>query len=310
MSKIVVADDEAELAAAIAERLGTEQFECIIASDGQEALDITKRELPEVIILDIMLPKLSGYEVCRRMLRDPQMYTTPILVLTALSDEPELLHALEQGADDVIAKPFRFDDLLRKVRGLVATRRSLNQLDPVLGLAGTDAVKRYINHRLARDEQIGVCYLEILHAQAFRHAHGSEPYMEAVKLGADTLKETRHDMEFFESFLGYVGNENFVAVMNIDQYEPYCRTVLSRFEQRIQLLYRPAERKQGYIVYCNGNGRESRAPMMRFWVGVVHNQHRRFHSANSIFQTLARLKGKIGEHPHGGMFIDRRCLGR
>jgi len=306
VGKIVIADDDAELAAVMAQRLGNEKFECIIASDGEQAFHITKHELPDIIILDIMLPKMSGYEVCRRMQRDPQLYTVPILVLTGLSDEPEVLHALEQGADDVATKPFRFDNLIQKVRGLMAMGNSLNQLHPIFGLAGTDAIKRHINHRLARDDQLAVCYVDILHSKAFRSVHGAERYLEAVKLGGETLKETREGFEFYDSFIGFMGGQDFVAVMNMDQYEPYCRTALSNFDQRVSSFYRPVERKQGYIIYNDGKGHEGKAPLMKMSIGVVHNEEREFHSARRIFEILTQLKSKIKQDSQGGLFVDRR----
>ncbi len=310
VGKIVIADDDTELAAVIAQRLGNEKFECIIASDGEEAFHITKRELPDVMILDIMLPKLSGYEVCRRMQRDPQLYTVPVLVLTGLSDEPEILHALEQGADDVVTKPFRFDNLIQKVRGLLAMKRSLNEPHPIFGLVGTDAIKRHINHRLARDDQLAVCYIDILHSKAFRSVHGADRYTQVVKLGADTLRETREGLEFYDSFIGYMGGQDFIAVMNIEQHEPYCKTILSSFEQRVTSFYRPVECKQGYIIYNDGKGRESKAPLMKLSIGVVHNEERKFHSARRIFEILTQLKSKIKEDAQGGLFVDRRCHAR
>jgi len=307
VGKIIIADDDAELAAVIAQRLGNEKFDCIIASDGEEAFHITKRELPDIIILDIMLPKMSGYEVCRRMLRDPQLYTVPILVLTGLSDEPEVLHALEQGADDVVTKPFRFDNLIQKVRGLLAMGNSLNQLHPIFGLAGTDAIKRHINHRLARDGQLAVCYIDILHSKAFRAVHGADRHTEVVKLGAETLKETREGLEFYDSFIWFIGGQDFVAVMNIEQYEQYCRTCVSSFDQQVSSFYRPVERKQGYIIYNDGKGREGKAPLMKMSIGVVHNEERKFHSARRIFEILTQIKSKIKQDSQGGLFVDRRC---
>jgi len=309
MSKVIVADDDTELAAMIAQRLGSEKFECHIANDGKAAFDTAKRRLPDIVILDIMLPKLSGYEVCRRMRRDPQLYKTPILVVTGLGDEPEVVHALQQGADDVITKPFRFDNLIQKTRALLAMKNSLDELHPVVDMVGTDAIKRHINHRLARDEHLAVCYIDIQHLRAFRNVHGTDRYTEVLRLGANVLKETRTGLEFYDSFLGYMGGKDFVAVMNMDQYEPYCRTVLSNFEQRAMSFYRPVERKQGYVIHSDGKGRESKAPLMHLSIGVVHNSNRKFLSAQAVFEVLAQLKDKINQETHGGMFVDQRRSG-
>jgi len=306
MDKVVIADDDTELATIIAQRLSNEKFKCLVTHDGREAYDMIKRELPDLVILDIMLPHLSGYEVCRRARRDPQLYATPILVLTGLRDEPEVVHALEQGADDLVAKPFRFDNLIQKARALLAMGKSLDEVDPVIGMVGTDAIKRHVNHRLARDEHVAVCYVDILHIQPFRHVYGAERYTEVLKLTAEILEGTRTGLTFFDSFLGHMGGTDFVAVLTMDQYEPYCRTVLSSFEQRIPTYYRAVERKQGYVIYRDGKGRESKAPLMHLSVGVVHNQHRKFHGAQEVWEALRQMKSWTRAEPNGGLFVDRR----
>jgi DNA-binding response OmpR family regulator len=310
MKKLLIVEDDKQLAHVIAQRLGADEFQCILVHDGEQAFAAAKQELPDVIILDVMLPSVTGYELCRRIRRDPQLYSIPILILTGLGDEPEVVHALEQGADDHMAKPFRFDILIKKLQTLVAMRESLDRRDTETGLAGTDAVKRQINHRLARGEKIAVCYFDILHAPAFRTVHGSAQFADVIKTAANSLRETRENMKFYDLFLGYMGGQHFVAVTNYDQFTSYCNTVTMTFNQRVLPLYRPIERQQGYVVYTDVKGRESKAPMMRLSIGVVHNHSRRFQSARHIFEVLTQVKSKAEENPDGGMFSDRRHADR
>ena len=117
--KILVVDDDLELVGLVGFALRAEDYAVVEASDGAEALLLFQREQPDLVILDINLPNLNGFEVCRRMRAEA---TTPILMLTARSTEDDHVHGLDQGADDYLTKPFSPQTLLAHVRALL--RRS------------------------------------------------------------------------------------------------------------------------------------------------------------------------------------------
>jgi two-component system alkaline phosphatase synthesis response regulator PhoP len=120
--KILVVDDEAVLVETIAYNLEQAGYQVITVADGASALEGARRIKPDLIILDIMLPEIDGFEVCRRLRRESMTATTPILMLTAKSDEIDKVVGLEVGADDYVTKPFGRRELLARVRALL--RRS------------------------------------------------------------------------------------------------------------------------------------------------------------------------------------------
>ncbi len=120
--KILVVDDEAVLVETIAYNLEQAGYQVITAGDGSSALLVAHRELPDLIILDIMLPEMDGLEVCRQLRRESNTSTTPIMMLTARGEEIDKVVGLEVGADDYVTKPFGRRELLARVRALL--RRS------------------------------------------------------------------------------------------------------------------------------------------------------------------------------------------
>jgi DNA-binding response OmpR family regulator len=120
--KILVVDDEAILVEAIAYNLEQAGYRVVTAADGSSALDAARSEIPDLIILDVMLPGMDGLEVCRQLRRESATATTPIVMLTAKSDEIDKVVGLEVGADDYVTKPFARRELLARVRALL--RRS------------------------------------------------------------------------------------------------------------------------------------------------------------------------------------------
>jgi two-component system OmpR family response regulator len=115
-SKILVVEDDTNLLATLRYNLQRESFDVVTAVDGVEALEVARREKPELIVLDVMLPKLSGFEVCRILRKE---MTVPILMLTAKNEEVDKIVGLEIGADDYMTKPFSMRELLARLRSML-----------------------------------------------------------------------------------------------------------------------------------------------------------------------------------------------
>lgn len=126
--KILIADDEEDIRAIIQYNLEKEGYETILAKDGNEAIDLAKKEKPDLIILDIMMPYKTGFEVCQIIRTNAEMNDTLILFLTALNDEHSQINGLEYGGDDYISKPIGPKLLLSRVNALL---RRLNKEDAV-----------------------------------------------------------------------------------------------------------------------------------------------------------------------------------
>ena len=121
LSTILVVDDEPALLATIAYNLRKEGLQVLTAADGALALDVARREQPDLIVLDLMLPKVDGLEVCRTIRQSPApaLRTVPILMLTAKVDEVDKVVGLELGADDYVTKPFSMRELLARVKAML-----------------------------------------------------------------------------------------------------------------------------------------------------------------------------------------------
>ena len=122
--KILVVEDEPTLVETLEYNLSRQDYEVITAMDGQEALDLARREHPDLVVLDLMLPTIDGIEVCR-LLR--QEMNVPILMLTARDEEVDKVVGLEVGADDYMTKPFSMRELMARVKALLRRERLIRQ---------------------------------------------------------------------------------------------------------------------------------------------------------------------------------------
>ena len=114
--KILVVDDEVDLVKTIQFSLEVEGYTVLVSNDGEDALSQARKENPDLILLDIMLPKLDGYKVCRLLKFDERYKHIPILMMTAKTQEKDKVLGRETGADEYITKPFDMDELMEKIK--------------------------------------------------------------------------------------------------------------------------------------------------------------------------------------------------
>jgi DNA-binding response OmpR family regulator len=114
--KIFIVEDELDFLSTLRERLEFEGYVVATAVDGEQALGKIPEEKPDLILLDIMLPEMNGYQVCRELQSNPETKTIPVVVVTAKSQESDKFWAKETGADDYLTKPFEMEELLQKIQ--------------------------------------------------------------------------------------------------------------------------------------------------------------------------------------------------
>jgi CheY-like chemotaxis protein len=300
-------DDDKDLAELLEAKLQAEGHETFVINTGEGAFEYAKEVKPDICILDIMLPGVTGYQICRRMRRDPELYKCAVLVLTALVEEPEIIHGLEQGADDYLAKPFKLERLMDKLASLNALLATIDSRNRVTNLPGTEAIKQEINHQLARDTAIGVVYIDMVGFKPYCASRGPEGQKQALLFMAKLLNELNRGLGIYETFVAHMGGEHFVVLLRIEDYERFAQALTEAFDKEVRALYTPEELENGYITAVDKRGKEVRCPPMLLSVGVVHTEFRRFKGAKKIFEVLAQVR-QISEPKDGKsvVFIDRR----
>ncbi len=131
-SKILIADDNEQNRELLEAYLSDGAYEIDMAVDGQSTLDKVKSFEPDLVLLDIMMPKLSGYEVCQRLKADPKTHDIPILMVTALNEMGDIEKAVVAGCDDFLTKPVNRLELTTRVRSLLRVRHLTNERDRLL----------------------------------------------------------------------------------------------------------------------------------------------------------------------------------
>src|SRR5918912_310818 len=127
-ARVLVVDDVDVNVKLLEAKLSAEYFDVLTASSGPAALEVAARELPDIVLLDIMMPQMDGFEVCRRLKSDGRTADIPVVMVTALSDVADRVRGLEAGADDFLTKPVNDIALFARVRSLVRLKRMMEEL--------------------------------------------------------------------------------------------------------------------------------------------------------------------------------------
>ena len=161
MARILIAEDETDMAMGLRDNLQFEGYEVFVAADGEAALKLATEKSPDLVLLDIMMPKLDGLEVCKRIRQAG--FTIPILMLTAKSQEIDIVRGLEMGADDYVTKPFSIRELLARIKAALRRTGAGKNLSRIMriGDATVDLVKGNVD-RPGQTHHLGHFEFEIL----------------------------------------------------------------------------------------------------------------------------------------------------
>ncbi|MCG8421147.1 MAG: response regulator [Proteobacteria bacterium] len=231
MKKIVLAEDDDAIAHMVNMTLGDAGFLCLRASDGEEALNLVRLHAPDLLVLDVMMPRLDGREVARRIKEDVLLSRTPILMLTALASVDDKVEGIDAGADAYMVKPFDLRELSAQVKALIRASTRERQRNPTTDLPGSGAVEDHILQSLAKNEDIAVAHMTVREFDTYVDQVGFPRAETLIKaLGEMILDKVRtHSPE--KPFLGHLGGADFIAVVSPDSAERLSEETITVFEK-------------------------------------------------------------------------------
>lgn len=246
LKKIVIAEDDDAIAHMTNMALGDAGFLCLRARDGEEALKLVKAHDPDLLVLDVMMPRVDGHEVARRLKADVMWSRTPILMLTALADSDQAVSGLEAGADAYMAKPMDLREFAARCKALIRAARRERDRNPTTNLPGSRAIDEEIDGALKRGNPTAVVHIDILNWDEYADAIGIARSEDTVKNLGGWLLDAARQVSGGGAFVGHIGGADFVAVLSQEHAEPFVQRAIAAFENHVTTL--PDEAKQLALV--------------------------------------------------------------
>jgi len=197
---ILVVDDDRNLRKIIATNLELAGYDVSVASSGNDALQLLDGIQPDLVLLDVMMPGLDGYETARRIRRHPMNANVPIIMLTAKSEVEDKVTGFEAGADDYMTKPFGPQELLARVRAKIRRVESDSSLSPLTRLPGNLAIEAELRRRIQGSDPYAVLFADLVNFQAFNAVYGfthwDEPILLLPSTTVDAVRRLRTLLHF------------------------------------------------------------------------------------------------------------------
>jgi diguanylate cyclase (GGDEF)-like protein len=303
---ILVVDDDPDIARFVEVNLRSAGYDVSVAGDGQEALDRAADLRPDLVLLDVMMPRLDGFEVAQRLRKNPQTANTSIIMLTAKALSSDKVTGLQSGADDYIIKPFDPIELLARVKGTLRRAKEMRNLSPLTGLPGNIRIQEEIERQVREHRPFAVLYLDLDNFKTYNDKYGFVRGDRLIQGTARMLQDAvmAHDTD---GFVGHVGGDDFVAVVGPEAAEDVAKDVCARFDQDRNLYYEDEDIERGFVRMEDRKGVEQDIPLVSVSIGIATTSKRAFAHYGEAVAVATEMKQFAKRDGGSSYAVDRRA---
>jgi len=292
-ARLLIVEDDTDISNMLRIYFTGQNYEVDTALRGGDALEKTRQNLPHLIVLDIMLPDIDGFEVCRILRTNTRTSHVPIIFLTQKDERSDKLQGLELGADEYITKPFDIEELKLRVQRAIQRAEIQNLTDPRSGLPSGRLIEEQLR-RIIRMENWAFLDIRIRHYEAFKDVYGFVAGDDVLRFTAMLMGEVVDSMGTSNDFIGHAGGDNFIVITNEQGAPAMIKRMRERFDQEVLSHYSFMDREQGYIITRNADGQEQKVPLMSLSIGDVSPSRYDFADIREITELAAEARRKGG----------------
>jgi CheY-like chemotaxis protein len=293
--RILVVEDDLDISKMLRIYFDSQGYEVLVANRGNDALEICRRKLPNVVVLDIQLPDIDGYEVCRQLRNNTRTSYVPIIFLTQKDERSDKIAGLELGADDYITKPFDIEELKLRVEGAIRRSKREALTHPVSNLPAGKLIEEHLKRVKDSIEPWRLLYFGIKNVTAFKEAVGPIHVNEVVIYLADVMREAVEAHGTMNDFIGQASDNDFIVITTPEAAPLICKTIINRFNSESEVFYPFRMREAGKIIYRDIDDVQRQADFMKVVVGVVSSEDGPYADIMQITEDAAENR----RHGHG-----------
>jgi PleD family two-component response regulator len=288
-ARLLIVEDDSDISNMLRIYFMGLQYDVDIAPRGGDALEKTRQNLPHLIVLDIMLPDIDGFEVCRILRTNTRTSHVPIIFLTQRDERSDKLQGLELGADDYITKPFDIEELKLRVQRAITRAEQQSLTDPRSGLPSGRLIEDQLR-RIIRTKGWALMDARIDYFDAFKDVYGFVAADDVLRFTAMLMGEIVDELGSPSDFIGHAGGDNFIIICSEEKVAAIRQGLKSRFVAEVLSHYNFMDREQGYIVTYTESGQPVKTPLMALSIGVVSPSQQQFADIREITELAAEAR--------------------
>ena len=288
-ARILIVEDDFDISNMLKIYFNGLGYDVEIAGRGFTALEKTRQALPHLIVLDIMLPDIDGYEVCRQLRTSTRTSHIPIIFLTQKDERSDKLQGLELGVDDYITKPFDIEELKLRVQNAIARSERESLTDPRSGLPSGRLIEDQLR-TIIREQDWSFIDIRINYFDAFKEVYGFVAADDLIRFTTMLLAEVVDELGTINDFIGHPGGNSFVIVTPQECSAQIQQQIKQRFSEQVLSHYNFLDRENGYILTITDSGEQVETPLMSVSVGAVSPSQHQFADIREITELAAEAR--------------------
>jgi diguanylate cyclase (GGDEF)-like protein len=308
--KILAVDDEPDILRLTQFLLQSWGYEVTTASSGKEAIERAHGETPDLILMDVNMEEMNGFEACEVMKNDFATSFIPIIMLTSQDQVQNKIKGLGKGADDYIIKTVDPLELQARIEMVIRRTQEQSGANPLTRLPGNLAIDREIKKRLSGGAEFSICYCDLDNFKAYNDKYGYEAGDRVISHTARILMNAVRESGASSDFLGHIGGDDFVVVTTPRHDTEICTSVVDRFDATISEFYDEDDRRRNGIQVENRSGRLENFPIMTITVAVITGSRSELESTHLIAERAAELKKYLKRFRGSNYLSERRRSGK
>jgi diguanylate cyclase (GGDEF)-like protein len=312
---LLIIDDKKENIKILIELLKS-TYTIYFATDGLKGFDLAKSKKPDLILLDIMMDPIDGYEVCKRLKINTITSDIPVVFLTAVSDYKDEAKGFQVGGVDYITKPFVPVVIVERIKNQLRLSGSIKELkrlysvaldsNPITKLPGNNSIRNHISLLIEGRKKRTVFYIDLDNFKAYNDVYGFANGDRVILALSEIIKDTAEAMNILDIFMGHIGGDDFVITLNNDTAQAYIHNFMRDFDQKIKKYYNTKDIQQGFIRTKSRRGGELNFPIITVSIAGIDLEKTNYGSYLYLSDACAGLRHKAKQRDVSNCLMDKR----
>lgn len=303
---ILLIEDSSTIRQMVTMALHERGYSVKAAPDGVSGLHMLAEYTPDAILLDLNLPDIDGFEVCKHIKADPHCRNVPVLVMTSLGEPGFEIMAIEAGADDFVTKPVDPMVLDARIQMVVRRMRRERFANALTGLPANALTEERLAFQLVRKQPVGIAYLDIDGFRAFNLRYGFSRGDLLLRHVAGLILEALQFESCEDPFVGHMGADDFVVICGVDSIEKVAHDIANAFDTSIMDYYEDEDRERGFFVLRDRSGDQTEHGPLTVSIAVIKLEGYFPDSPISLTDVSHELLDYARSQPGSNVMVERR----
>lgn len=271
-----------------------------------ENIDVALKDIPALIIVNEDTISENAETICNKIRNNDDNSITPIIVVTSNIEREHRIRVLQEGATYFIKNPIDFEYLFYTINNITNLLYLNRKVSPLTNLPGNVQIQAEMKRRLMKKEYFVMLYLDLDNFKAYNDVYGFSKGDEIIKFTARTIINNVHAKDEDNNFVGHIGGDDFIAIVDDENFEEICQNIVLEFDKNIKKYFNEDDLKKGYLEVPNRKGIIEEFPLTTISVGAVEVTPGRFKNVLEIGEEGAQVKHLAKTILGSTYVIDRR----